>query len=391
MFISFIHIIFPIARKLLAILLVFVSFQSIAQKSEPDSNSFGGQMASQMERMVNMFEFKNKRITASALPGIAYDPESAWEFGFVTGISVKPKDSTMYYRPSSASTYFSYSTNNWLRAKLSLQYFSANGFYTKIISRFMNTPDTFWGIGNDDIPIVTSEFTLRNFEFNLQLGKSIKNILYLGINSDISLVNTLEITDSVLNKSIPGYFGGTSIGFGPFIRIDTRDNVNYPHKGILIDWGTVFYNSFFKNDYTMQMYTLKFSTFSRLLSDLILCTNTSLAVVNGEVPFYKMPQLAGNSYLRGISNRYKYIDDNCFYIQTELRKQLWWRLGGVAFAGVGNNFSDWNDDILHPLKWICGVGGRFSIAPQERLNLRLDIGFGSNSDHGVYMSISEAF
>lgn len=368
----------------------YLSLQSIADTIT--TPTVGDEIVVNMEAFINKVTMKNSRVTAIILPGLGYDPEAGWELGLVSGVSVKPIDSTsIYYRPSTVTTYFSYSTNNWFRSKLEMKWFTSKGLYFNILTRFMNTPDTFWGIGNDNIPDINSEFTLRNWTFNAIAGKSFKNKFYLGVNFDLSIVNTLSITDSVLNNSISGYSGGSSFGVGPFLRYDTRDNVNYPFKGLLVDASYTFFPKFIPNDYNMLAWGVSVSNFKTLISDLIMCTNFSLNITEGNTPFYKMPQLAGNSYLRGISNRYKYIDNSCWYVQTEFRKHLFWRFGMAAFGGIGNTFYNLSDKPFHNIKWVSGIGGRITIAPKERLNLRADIGFGSNNDYGVYLSVSEAF
>jgi hypothetical protein len=43
-----------------------------------------------------------------------------------------------------------------------------------------------------------------------------------------------------------------------------------------------------------------------------------------------------------------------------------------------------------PLRWAVGGGGRFSLSDSERLNLRLDAGFGLGT-WGIYFTAREAF
>lgn len=357
-----------------------------------DTLNFDDLVKSQMETMINKLEIKNQRITASVLPGLSYSPECAWEFGFVSGVSIKPRDSvSMYYRPSSISSYFSYSTKHWFTAKLKVDTYNSNGFNYSFTGRFMNTPNTFYGIGNNYIPDTTSEFTFRNLELNGRLAKNFINKIFIGTEVDLFDAQTLSITDSVLNSDIVGYDGGISIGLGLFVNFDTRDNINYPYRGIFCSLGATSYPKFLPNDFDFQRYTFTLSIYRKIISDLVMCINTRIALSEGEVPFYKMPQLAGNEYLRGISNRYKYIDNNCAYAQIELRKHIWWRIGASAFGGLGNTFHDIDQATFNHSKWVSGIGLRFAVAEKERLNFRIDLGFGTQHDHGVYMSLKEAF
>ena len=66
-------------------------------------------------------------------------------------------------------------------------------------------------------------------------------------------------------------------------------------------------------------------------------------------------------------------------------------IGMVLFAGagkVGEKFSD----ILKPnnLKLSAGFGLRYLLSQKEKLNLRIDAGFGKNSQ-GTYLNMGEAF
>ena len=110
-----------------------------------------------------------------------------------------------------------------------------------------------------------------------------------------------------------------------------------------------------------------------------------------QVPFYKLPNLGGNDELRGIENKHLYKDHQSIYAQIEGRQELFWRLGGVLFVGAGQVSRDFSGIKAKNVRFVYGLGGRFRALKEEKLNLRLDVGFTNNGQSAIYLSIKEAF
>ena len=111
----------------------------------------------------------------------------------------------------------------------------------------------------------------------------------------------------------------------------------------------------------------------------------------GDIPFYSLYQLGGMTRLRGISNKYIYIDKNAYFAQCELRKHIWNRFGLVLFGGFGNTYEKMSDVKFDQMKYVYGGGIRFQSDTKNDINLRLDYGRGSFGDSGIYMTMREAF
>jgi len=62
----------------------------------------------------------------------------------------------------------------------------------------------------------------------------------------------------------------------------------------------------------------------------------------------------------------------------------------VAFAGIGDVAPAPSKLTLAGNLWSAGLGFRFMVDSRERVNLRVDFGFG-NDDSGFYISLGEAF
>ncbi|NJN26731.1 MAG: hypothetical protein HC819_12535 [Cyclobacteriaceae bacterium] len=85
------------------------------------------------------------------------------------------------------------------------------------------------------------------------------------------------------------------------------------------------------------------------------------------------------------------MDKQSFWMQAEFRRDLFWRFGGVAFAGIGDVAPEIDQFVFDEMKYVVGLGGRFQALKDEKLNARLDVGFGRGGQHAVYLSIKEAF
>ncbi len=87
----------------------------------------------------------------------------------------------------------------------------------------------------------------------------------------------------------------------------------------------------------------------------------------------------------------RYTDNNFIAAQVEHRFHLIERFGMVVFAAAGRVGLRPRDLFtFQGLKPSLGSGLRYAIDKKEKLNLRLDIGFGHRST-GVYFNITEAF
>jgi outer membrane translocation and assembly module TamA len=93
--------------------------------------------------------------------------------------------------------------------------------------------------------------------------------------------------------------------------------------------------------------------------------------------------------LRGYpKNRFR--DKHFLATQAEYRFPIFWRFGGVAFAGVGDVFETTSDLRADRLKYSIGTGLRFLMNPKERLNIRFDYGIGREGGY-YYFSVTESF
>ena len=76
--------------------------------------------------------------------------------------------------------------------------------------------------------------------------------------------------------------------------------------------------------------------------------------------------------------------------QAEYRFFVWGPFGGVVFAGFGDVSHDIDNLFSKNLKPTYGFGIRFLLDPKERINFRVDFGFGEGTS-GIYFGAIEVF
>jgi hypothetical protein len=78
-------------------------------------------------------------------------------------------------------------------------------------------------------------------------------------------------------------------------------------------------------------------------------------------------------------------------LQGEYRQFFSKRFGFVLFGGVGNVAENLIDYRFDNLKYSYGAGLRFKFNQEQKVNLRVDFGFGNDGNRGIYFGIQEAF
>ena len=111
---------------------------------------------------------------------------------------------------------------------------------------------------------------------------------------------------------------------------------------------------------------------------------------NGTPPFERMPRLGGQNVLRGFFGG-RFRSSHAVALQGEYRTPEWWKLSAVAFIATGgvSPLGKWSYEP-RTFRTGYGVGLRWAITHPDRLNLRIDHGWGPGSS-GTYFTVGEAF
>ena len=181
----------------------------------------------------------------------------------------------------------------------------------------------------------------------------------------------------------------TTASLGFHVQRDLRDNTFYPTKGSFWNIKADFFGKSIGSNRTYQTYRADYNGYKTMRKGHVLAYRTSLCSVSDKSPFYDLCLYGASSDLRGYTAG-KFQDQRMFASQAEYRAELPYRFGLVGFAGVGGVAQRWKDLRFDELLPAAGAGLRFKLDKKNRINYRIDLGFG-RSGHTLSMSVTEAF
>ena len=121
----------------------------------------------------------------------------------------------------------------------------------------------------------------------------------------------------------------------------------------------------------------------------ILALNLYGGTTFGEAPFQELLLYGGPNKARGYFQGH-YRDNALVLFQSEYRFQIWKRFGAVVFTSIGNVGARLEEVEISMAKWNAGLGLRYMIDADDRLNVRVDYALGRETS-GLYITVGEAF
>ncbi len=340
---------------------------------------------------------KTRKGKVIAAPILGYSPESRFFGGFM-GMWILPKrpvDTSGFNRPSTLAPIFIYTANQQIISSLRSEQYFKNASYLSNTLRLRNYPDFFFGVGNDTHPDDLEMFLDQFGQLNGRWTKIKDEKYFFGLSYDFRYDKLSDFEDGAVLETgeVLGSDGGWTNGLGPIFIYDSRDNVLYPSKGWYVASNLHYFGAVVGSNYSFAQLNIDTRYFREVISPkhVLAMQLVVNSVAGNDIPFYRLPQLGGNDRLRGIKNENLYRDKVSWYFQVEGRRTLFWRLGGVLFAGVGNVSPGVASVFQSPLKGIVGAGGRFRPIKDQKLNLRLDFGLASDGFYAFYLNVAEAF
>lgn len=258
-------------------------------------------------------------------------------------------------------------------------------------------PDNYFGVGNFTNSEDAEAFTSNLYAAESTISKQVYKQFYLSLRSSQGFHElTKVVADGYLeNADLPGKENSIYSGLGYNLRFDTTNSVNYPTRGVLYKFQQIFYHPSLGSDFQYTEHKLDLQNYLSLGDKIVLASQSDFVCNSGkaeEIPFFNYLEL-GNRLRAYESKRFtdkvriaQRIEQRVFPWQDGFRK----RLGFVVFGEVGQVASEVKDIRLSDWHWSAGFGLRFSILPQEKLNLRMDFGFGDDSFNFI-VNAREAF
>jgi hypothetical protein len=198
-----------------------------------------------------------------------------------------------------------------------------------------------------------------------------------------------EADGSLASGDIRG--GDFAFGVGAGVRFvyDTRDSNVYPTSGGYVDLESLGHPTWLGSSDTFWLGQIDVRHFVSPWPWLIVGGQAVLQLSAGDVPFQFLPAIGGGDLMRGVLDG-RYRDRVSLATQLEIRFPIYWRFGGTAFVGAGRVAP--SVDRLYPddLAVAGGLGLRFAVNPEQKLNIRLDLAHDGDSLK-VYVNFQEAF
>ncbi len=340
-----------------------------------------------------------KTITSSVsvFPALSSSPEIGFGFGAIGFLVLndKSKKANKFYRPTSISPYIVYTTKNQLLTRFDVDIFLHNGININGNLRYLDFPDMFYGLGNQTKSDIVEQFTNQFVRINGRIMKPKNEHLFIGLLYDIQFNNILleSNTNSLFTQDIVGRAGGRNIGIGPSMLWDTRNSTLYPTTGKFLNIGLTTYSKLLGSEYSYTSFLLDYRKYFELFGpkNILAFQFRTQLNTDSDIPFYKLNQLGGGIRLRGIEHKNLYMSKQSAFLQVEARQELFWRFGGVLFAGLGEVFDSFSSFNTENIRYVYGLGGRFQALKDEKLNIRMDLGFTDNGQRAFYLSVREAF
>ncbi len=358
-----------------SLLVLLIAANTCDAEENPDTAGVGG---------VNWF----------AYPYIFYTPETELAFG-AGGILYFRTESDRFLNPSQILLSGYYTINN--QYSISVQpelYFARNRYYSSLLLAFNKILDKFYGIGNDTPESEKAPYLANAVDIEAKFRMPaivLPEEILVDLIYDFRYYDVIDKKENpiLINDLVTGSDGGLSSGIGFGYVWDDRDNIYYPNSGMFHQFRAVFNMQAIGSDLDYNDYRFDLRGYFGLAPDNVIAAQFYAQFVRGFPPFYELAALGGSERMRGYFEG-RFRDRNYLTAQVEYRSIVWWRIGVVGFVGIGEVADRTRDMKLDEFKPTYGFGLRFVLDTKEKVDLRIDFGWGRGTS-GIYFAINEAF
>ncbi len=325
-------------------------------------------------------------------PVLGLSPETGIMGGVYTRLMIGNPE---YTRPSSVGLSLLVSQNRQYSINLFPElWWNENQFRLAGEMKWQHWPDKFYGIGNDTREEDEEYYISRIGGIKLDLMRSVHDQIYAGILLEFEGNNIVEydtVAHAILpGGSVPGSDQSTISGVGLGLAWDSRSDILLPSSGEYYQFRLVFFNNAMGSSMPYTKWIVDLRKYCTLGKEHLLYVQVYGKFLWGnEVPFRNMAMIGGDKLLRGYFKG-RYRDHNMFLAQAEYHSPPLWRISFAAFAGAGDVFHSASTLSNLKIKPAGGIGLRYKVFRDRRMNARLDFAWGKG-DSGIYLGILEAF
>jgi hypothetical protein len=358
-----------------ALLILAIATIPAVGEENPDTAGVGG---------VNWF----------AYPYVFYTPETDFAFGAGGIVYFRTKEDTLLNLSQILLSGY-YTVNNQYSVSLQPElYFTRTGYYSSLNLAFSKILDKFYGVGNNTPESDKAPYLAKAFDIEAKFRMPVllfAEVMLIDLIYDFRSYRVVDKKENplLINDLVSGSDGGLSSGLGIGYVWDDRDNIYFPHSGMFHQFRAVFNMQAIGSDFDYNDYQLDLRGFYAVAPDNIIAAQVYAQAVRGFPPFYELAALGGSERMRGYFEG-RFRDRNYITAQVEYRSIVWWRIGLVGFLGAGQVADRTREMSWNAFKPTYGFGLRFVLDTKEKVDIRVDFGWGRGTS-GIYFAINEAF
>jgi len=374
-------------------LMFFISSTSFADTPEAfepgeeteDKTGLLNNVARVGENILDFVTWEKNGFVFTVYPALAANQRSGFVYGLMPAIKW---NNPGYGKVNTVTINAEASTKGMRLLQLEHEWYFYESWLTRGKAVFDSREDQFWmNRVNEDFLFERTEMSitwefLRNVTSSLWAGSEL-----------LASRNRFPGEEPLLSsiENLPGQEGGWFAGIAPKIVFDSRHRSLSPQRGTWLQATYQFIGPAGLGDYEYNRTTFDGRRYFQLEENFsTVAVQGLLDYSEASVPFYEAPRLGGKERLRGIGHPLRETGNAVWMVRAELRQHLWWRFGGVMFAGMGRASGDFQSPLTHVVGSFGG-GVRFRILPDDPLNVRFDIGVSTMGTSGFFISLKEAF
>ncbi|MBX2875681.1 MAG: outer membrane protein assembly factor [Saprospiraceae bacterium] len=326
-----------------------------------------------------------------ALPIVFYTPETRLGGGAAALYTFRFAGESMESRPSQLQLGLAYTQEQQILSYLPFDlysqnekwYFSGELGYYRYVYRF-------FGLGNET-PTESETFEATYPRLQLNAQYMVRPRLYLGAWywMDDYRITEREAEGALSTSAIPGQEGGLISGLGLIANYDSRDHIFYPTGGQRFQFRTFFNRKLLGSRYNFDRYTLDWSYYFPVGKG-VLASNLVGEFLSGEVPFQQLALIGGPKRMRGFFEG-RFRDKTLWMLQAEYRRVIKGIFGLAVFGGMGNVAAQASTLFNEQVHLAYGLGLRIRLSKQDKINLRVDLGWNEEGSLSPYLTVAEAF
>ena len=336
----------------------------------------------------------SKKIQYLLIPVLFKTPETGFSFGISGSISFKTsfKNDPLTRTSVIQSIGFLTTRRQNIQAIDGSIYFPKEKYILLFQISHSYFPDRFWGIGSKTLNIKGENYVYEQEYFYPHLKRKIADHLFVGVQYEFQNVHHIRYKEGGRFDS-SAFYGKQPYkvsGLGLSLSYDTRDLSFWPSKGVYLQTLFTEFRKELLSDYNVFKWITDLRYYKKIYKSHIIATQFYNYSTFGQTPLRELAALGGSNNMRGFYQG-RYRDNNMLSLISEYRLRIKGRFSACAFGGIGNVYHSFNEISLDDFKYSYGAGVRFALLEKEKLNIRVDYGYSSRYNRGLYVTVAECF